>query len=504
MGSNSLDSTQIGTTNTVTGQNSLAVGQNNNVSANNSVAIGDTNTVAGQNNLASGTGHNIDAQRSTALGKEHIVKGDTNTAIGCNNNVDGNCNMTEGEVNTIPPTVVDVTSPDKTLISSGCHAEGCFGTVGGICCHMEGDGNLVTGYNMSASGLSNQSRGSNTTVFGANNFSIGFQNIAEGWDVANGKINSTTGGLDLPTAGIHILGDSGLARAGIISPNFLEDTDMYSLQLAGGLFSPALNTQDPKTAYGVGISAIIKTRIRGLHPEGEVIAQRHTADGSSYAEYFKWFDCNFRRKDRVGLFVMLDTDPCHADRIFPAKCTCSVIGVTTEVPAVTGDSAELGWAGLIEKDAFGRSETEPSFRASLCRFLHTLSPTEQKELQRIKDECDATSDNEQYRSCILNSLVSSSLSGDTRQAIVNLAEMSITKPKNGVDHTTPYVPRSIDPAWSPVSLIGKVIVRDDGTCIPGRKCIVGRKGRATFSKKKYKGWPVLKRISKKTVVILFK
>ena len=65
-----------------------------------------------------------------------------------------------------------------------------------------------------------------------------------------------------------------------------------------------------------------------------------------------------------------------------------------------------------------------------------------------------------------------------------------------------YVPRSQRKEWIPVGLMGKIVVRDDGTLIPGRKCTCTTGGIATF--KSNGKWTVLRRISRDTCLILFR
>ena len=65
-----------------------------------------------------------------------------------------------------------------------------------------------------------------------------------------------------------------------------------------------------------------------------------------------------------------------------------------------------------------------------------------------------------------------------------------------------YIPRSKRPEWAVVGLVGRLIVRDDGSCRPG--CfIIARRGIATFCRDKTPG-RVLKRIDGEHIEILLK
>lgn len=74
-----------------------------------------------------------------------------------------------------------------------------------------------------------------------------------------------------------------------------------------------------------------------------------------------------------------------------------------------------------------------------------------------------------------------------------------------------YISRLCRNEWIPVTLLGKCIVEDDGSCIPGEKCYLyegdndGLKGTVTLTfNPNQQGWKVLKRISKNTIMIFIK
>ena len=74
-----------------------------------------------------------------------------------------------------------------------------------------------------------------------------------------------------------------------------------------------------------------------------------------------------------------------------------------------------------------------------------------------------------------------------------------------------YISRKERNEWIPVTLLGKCIVEDDGSCIPGEKCYLYEgdnnelKGTVTLTfNPNQQGWKVLKRISKNTIMIFLK
>jgi hypothetical protein len=64
-----------------------------------------------------------------------------------------------------------------------------------------------------------------------------------------------------------------------------------------------------------------------------------------------------------------------------------------------------------------------------------------------------------------------------------------------------YIPRSQRPEWAIVGMLGRLIVRDDGTCEVGKYCTSNNRGIATSSAT---GYRVLKRLDDSHIQILFK
>ena len=63
-----------------------------------------------------------------------------------------------------------------------------------------------------------------------------------------------------------------------------------------------------------------------------------------------------------------------------------------------------------------------------------------------------------------------------------------------------YINRLNRKEWTPVNIIGKCVVKDNGNCIPGSFCSCGNNGIAIPGKDYY----VLSRISKNTIMIVLK
>jgi len=77
--------------------------------------------------------------------------------------------------------------------------------------------------------------------------------------------------------------------------------------------------------------------------------------------------------------------------------------------------------------------------------------------------------------------------------------VKVVKASKDFDSTKNYTPRSERKEWSPVGLMGKIYVRDNGLCLAGQKCSC-QTGIAVPGN----DWRVLKRINSNVIQILFK
>ena len=69
------------------------------------------------------------------------------------------------------------------------------------------------------------------------------------------------------------------------------------------------------------------------------------------------------------------------------------------------------------------------------------------------------------------------------------------------DSSQEYIPREERPEWSIVGMMGKLTVRDDGTCQVNGYCKSDNDGIATSSEN---GYRVMKRVSENIIQILVK
>ena len=146
-----------------------------------------------------------------------------------------------------------------------------------------------------------------------------------------------------------------------------------------------------------------------------------SSTGADYAEYFEWKDGNPNNEDRVGYIVTLD-----GDKIVKANTGDDVLGICSGTAMVLGDSAEWNWSKRYLTDDFGR-------------IIYEDYDVEREE---IKDE-------------------------ETGKVIKEAWTEHIHAPKENpaYDPSKTYIKRADRPEWQIVGMMGKIYVRDDGTCV---------------------------------------
>ena len=145
-----------------------------------------------------------------------------------------------------------------------------------------------------------------------------------------------------------------------------------------------------------------------------------SSTGADYAEYFEWKDGNPNNEDRVGYIVTLD-----GDKIVKANTGDDVLGICSGTAMVLGDSAEWNWNKRYLTDDFGRIIYE---------------------------------DRMEHHEAIYN---------PDGELIKEAWDEEVHAPKQNPDYDTTkaYIKRADRPEWQIVGMMGKLYVRDDGTCV---------------------------------------
>jgi len=133
-----------------------------------------------------------------------------------------------------------------------------------------------------------------------------------------------------------------------------------------------------------------------------------------------------------------------------------ILGVVCATPAFVGDSAGTCWRDMYLRDAFGEI---------ICEW--------------VEEEQEAPG-------------------GETEKETVRVQRPKLNP---AYDPERTYVPRDQRKEWAAIGMLGKLIVRDDGTCREDGFCKVGIGGVATASES---GYLVLGRVCDKLVRIVVK
>ena len=182
--------------------------------------------------------------------------------------------------------------------------------------------------------------------------------------------------------------------------NILDEND-YAFVIANG------------TPYGGRSHALSVDRTTG----NLAIAGTMSSAGADYAEFFEWKDGNPEAEDRVGYIVALD-----GDKLILANEGDYILGVVSGTATVLGDNPEWNWAKRWVTDDFGRIQYEDKV---------------------IHHEAEERN-------------------GETIPAWDEPIKAPVVNPDYDPDQK--YIKRADRPEWSAVGMMGKLYVRDDGTC----------------------------------------
>lgn len=186
-----------------------------------------------------------------------------------------------------------------------------------------------------------------------------------------------------------------------------------------------------------------------ISPTGNVVTQGTISNGGAdYAEYFEWLDGNPEDEDRIGYIVALE-----GDKIRLAQAGDDILGIVSGTATVLGDDAEWHWHKKYLRDEFGRVQSK---------------------IIQLYDE-DGNPD--------------------------GYATVPVVNPE--YDEKQHYVPRSERAAWDAIGMMGKLYVRDDGSCVVGGYAAVAADGLASFSTGRT-NMRVMERISDGIVRVLLK
>ena len=320
----------------------------------------------------------------------------------------------------------------QNTVASGetAHAEGYRAQANGNYSHAEGKstcafgtGAHTEGYNINYDGITSyEAQGAGSHIEGYSQGSVisyGEGSHIEGYTDAsvirrcNGKgahiegCNSTTND---GTDAAHVEGYYTIADAAyhhIEGKYNLQDGDAMYQHIAGN--GTSSNRSNSHTLDWQG---------------NAVFAGTVSNSGADYAEYFEWLDENDNVDDRVGYIVTLE-----GNKIKFANSEDDVLGIVSGTATVLGDNAEWEWQGKYLKDEFGRK---------------IIDWVEHKSTTTIYND-----------------------DGTSKEKEISLGFFPEPRINPAYNENEEYVNRYWRPEWDAVGLMGKLFVRDNGSCQVG-------------------------------------
>jgi len=350
------------------------------------------------------------------------------------------------------------TAEGSNTTASGrrAHAEGLLTTASGEEAHVEGwatmasgDVSHAEGWLTTASGGRAHAEGQNTTASGDVSHAEGWATTASGnYSYANGR-SSIAYGICSKAMGYYVVANT----------HYQTIIGRYNVIMGDGVnYYPQ---SDSLFIVGNGDAEENRKNVFRVQGNGSIYSTgAYNTSGADYAEYFEWADENPKNEDRVGYFVTI-----IEDKIKIANSGDYILGVVSGTASVIGNSQEDQWKGMELHDEWGRVITE-----------EVVVPEKTEDIE--------TEDG-------------------TKETIVIMPKHTEIRPKinPNYDNLQKYTPRSQRSEWSPIGMLGVLLVRDDGTCQVNGFCKVANGGIAT---KADFGYRVIKRIKENIIKVILK
>lgn len=312
---------------------------------------------------------------------------------------------------------------------TAAHAEGRFTQASGWGSHAEGiqtfamgTGAHTEGYSSNGGVSSYRAQGSGSHIEGYSQgtvFNYGDGAHIEGY--ADNQVNRNCWGKGAHIEGCNSTTNSGTDAAHVEGYYTIADAAYHHIE---GKY----NLQDGDAMYqhiaGNGTSSN-RSNSHTLDWQGNaVFAGTVSNSGADYAEYFEWLDENDNVDDRVGYIVTLE-----GNKIKFANSEDDVLGIVSGTATVLGDNAEWEWQGKYLKDEFGRK---------------IIDWVEYKSTTTIYND-----------------------DGTSKEKEISLGFFPEPRINPAYNENEEYVNRYWRPEWDAVGLMGKLFVRDNGSCQVG-------------------------------------
>lgn len=418
--------------------------------------------------IAKGIASHSEGGNCIALGDRSHVEGNITFANGNNAHAEGfqtqafgHCSHVEGWRNKVGTKVNDQNygfaghaEGRETIVSANyAHAEGRSSTASGTASHAEGSESLASnscahaeGYHSVAQGDSSHAEGNYSTASGSWSHAQGFH-VEAGASCAHAEGTYTKAMSQYQ----HVQGKF----------NEVDTENKYAHIVGNGSPSTDADPENRSNAHTLDWNG-------NAWYQGSV-----TSNGADYAEFFEWVDGNPDSEDRVGMLVTLD-----GEKMKLANSGDEILGIISGTAAVLGDNYECDWNGKYLTDDFGRilyDEVE--------EFVETPKTTISEIVNEETGEVE--------------------ISETTEMETRSLGIFKHPRINPDYDPEQVYVNRANRPEWDTVGMVGKLYLRDDGTCEVNSYATVGVDGVATASAEKT-NIRVLTRVNENVVRVLLK
>ena len=434
------------------GATSNAVGYASHAEGANTAAEGSNSHAEGNGGIARGNQSHAEGYQSKALNSQAHAEGTQTTAS-------GNSSHAEGTQTTASGNSSHAEGSNTIASGSNSHAEGYGTTASGDNSHAEGRMTYASGnYSHAEGGGDTKSEGNYSHAEGCGTTASGDNSHAEGYQTQATSYHSHAEGYQTVASmnQSHAEGYQTVAKGTASHAEGANTTASGAIQHVQGKY----NIEDAGYAHIVGNgSSSAPSNAHTIDWQGNATwaGSSRSASGADYAEYFEWQDGNPNAEDRVGMLVTLD-----GDKIKMASAEDDVLGIISGTAAVIGDTAEWEWKEKYQTDDFGRVIWD-----MVEEFKESLDPE----------------------------------SGETVQVSMGYFPHRRLNPEYDPEKT--YVSRADRPEWDTVGMLGKLHVRDDGTCQVNGYACAGQDGIATASETKT-NMRVLARITDNIVLVLMK
>lgn len=380
---------------------------------------------------------NIPAERLTNAG-------------GSSANITKNPDATDGDIIDTHLTVGNRRVSDTTGIFTGTIGTQSF--TSGNENMASGDYSVAVGNCNTASGTVSLAVGDENTASGSSSAALGGEgNVASGYDAAviagaynnsygtesavlGGETNTTATG-SMFTAVVGGCGNQAAGSSSVTIGGY--GNNALSNQVKLGHYSSAgtagndSGTTGDAFIIGNGTGTTRANAFRVTYAGKAYGLSTFASSGADYAEYFEWADGNPNGEDRRGLFVTLAGEKI---RLATAEDTY-ILGAVSANYCFVGDVQSDMWQGMYLTDVFGE------------KMMETVAVPE-------------TTD-------------------ETTGRTIPAHEYETFQLNPDYDPAQDYISRENRPEWSPVGLVGKIVMVDDGTCEVNGFCTAGEGGKAT-------------------------